>query len=191
MTALRDRAGSGGRARRFALAALVCAVALHALSCQRPDRPRALTEAPETPFVAAPEACPAGVDPLAGARADEERGRALMQRHPFDPADGVRAVGFMERAAHCLRRAGALAEADRLVAESEAWRADVDREYRAHLVRMRRALEQDRAPEALVSVRALRRLLVDGDGAFVRSLEGLERKLAVAPSARKQKKEKR
>lgn len=68
------------------------------------------------------------------------QGELARERASFDPGDGVAAVELLGRAAACYRAAGAERHAERVAAAAERLRADLERQYHVHQVRLERAL---------------------------------------------------
>jgi hypothetical protein len=74
------------------------------------------------------------------------QGELARERAPFSPGDGVAAVELLTRAAACYATAGAERHAERIGAAADRLRAELERRYHVHQVRLERALvERDRA----------------------------------------------
>src|SRR5262245_59600577 len=74
------------------------------------------------------------------------QGELARERAPFSPGDGVAAVELLARAAACYATAGAERHAERIGAAADRLRAELERRYHVHQVRLERALvERDRA----------------------------------------------
>ena len=73
------------------------------------------------------------------------QGELARERAPFSPGDGVNAVELLARAAACYAAAGAARQAERARAAADRLRAELERQYHVHQVRLERALvERDR-----------------------------------------------
>ncbi|HHH28491.1 MAG TPA: hypothetical protein ENK57_09115 [Polyangiaceae bacterium] len=109
---------------------------------------------------------------------DAEEGLAMSERYPFASQDGVQAVRRYERARACYRAAGATREAEIMRHESEAMQQRIDEDYRTHRMRLNRALEQERLPDALLETRALIELIRHREGnGYLTWLRQLSRQL--------------
>jgi len=140
-----------------------------------------------TPAASPPElfeetiACPNTGSARHRADLDAEEAIAMSERYPFASQDGVQAVRRYQRARSCYRAAGASREAEIMESEEAAMRDRIDEDYRTHRLRLSRALEQERLPDALLETRALIELLrhLDGDG-YLGWLRQLGRQLQLA-----------
>jgi hypothetical protein len=140
---------------------------------------------PESPFPRLSSECPISAKGEDVAREMARSARLTMHRYPYDPAEGVRAVGLMLRTASCYERTGLAGTAESAQSVAATWRRTVEREYRAALLEMRLATKRADRQSALEAVRSLRRFLVDTPGAFLTELERLERYLESATLAGK------
>lgn len=137
-----------------------------------------------SPELAAPSlnagetACDAPIE-AAGERAHQAEDAALAKvaRYPFAPAEGLRAARLLDLAEHCHARAGNAAGSERAADRKRAWQALLERDYRDHLNRYRRALHAQRPAQAREDVSFLLELLSQQDGPFVAQLRDAEREL--------------
>lgn len=128
--------------------------------------------------------CPSGGSARHRADVDAEAAIAMSERYPFASQDGVQAVRRFRRARACYRAAGAAQEAEIMEREGAAMEARIEEDYRTHQLRLRRALEQERLPDALLESRALVELLRHKEGnAYLNWLRLLGRQLQLAIDA--------
>jgi hypothetical protein len=116
-------------------------------------------------------------------RADQaaEAAIAKSERYPFAAQDGVQAVRLFRRAVACYRAVGAREQAAAMEREGELMRRRIEEDYRTHRLRLERALEQGRLPDALLETRALVQLLRHREGdPYLAWLRQLERQLQLA-----------
>ncbi|HJL19175.1 MAG TPA: FHA domain-containing protein [Sandaracinaceae bacterium LLY-WYZ-13_1] len=90
---------------------------------------------------------------------DAEAAIAKSERYPFSAQDGVQAVRLYGRAAACYRAVGASEPAGLMEREGDLMKRRIEEDYRTHRLRLERALEQGRLPDALLETRALVELL--------------------------------
>jgi hypothetical protein len=115
-----------------------------------------------TPAAPAPElfdaqiGCPTG-DGSTRHRADRDAEDAIFksERYPFDPQDGVQAVHLYRTARACYQAIGAAQEAQQMEREAALMQRRIEEDYRTHRLRLDRALEQGRLPDALIETHAL------------------------------------
>ena len=108
--------------------------------------------------------CPSSGSARHRADQDAEAAIAKAERYPFSAQDGVQAVRHYARARACYRAAGASREAGIMQNEGAAMRERIEEDYRTHRLRLERALEQERMPDALLETRALIELLRHKEG---------------------------
>lgn len=113
--------------------------------------------------------CPRSGSARHRADQDAEAAIAKAERYPFAAQDGVQAVRDFRRARACYRAAGAQREAEIMESEAAAMQARIEEDYLTHRLRLERAIEQQRMPDALLETRALIELLrhKEGDGYLV------------------------
>ncbi|MCA9609322.1 MAG: hypothetical protein KC619_27160 [Myxococcales bacterium] len=129
-------------------------------------------------------ACPQGGSARHRADVDAEAAIAMSERYPFASQDGVQAVRRFQRARACYRAAGAGQEAEIMEREGARMQARIEEDYRTHQLRLRRALEQERLPDALLESRALVELLRHKEGdPYLNWLRLLGRQLQLAIDA--------
>jgi hypothetical protein len=104
----------------------------------------------------------------------------MMPRRHFDAADGVAAVGRLALAEACYQSAELEEDASRVRLVFDEWREDVEREYRSHLLQLRRALAEERRGDVVATARALSRYLRDDPGKYREHLRELELQSGVA-----------
>ncbi len=129
-------------------------------------------------------ACPDTGSARHRADLDAEEAIAMSERYPFASQDGVQAVGRYQRAQSCYRAAGATREAEIMAQEVASMQDRIEEDYRTHRLRLTRALEQERLPDALVETRSLIELLRHKDGdPYLAWLIQLARQLQLAIDA--------
>lgn len=112
---------------------------------------------------------------------DAEAAIAKSERYPFAAQDGVQAVRLYRRAESCYRAIGAETEARLMQREGNLMQRRIDEDYTTHKLRLERALEQGRFPDAVIETRALIELLRHREGdAYLTWLRQLERQLQLA-----------
>ncbi len=126
--------------------------------------------------------CPAtGGNTRHRADQDAEAAIAKSERYPFSSQDGVQAVERYRRAEACYRALERTTEAEVMHSEGERMQRRIEEDYRTHRLRLERALEQGRLPDALLETRALRQLLLHKPAdPYVLWLQQLERQLQLA-----------
>jgi hypothetical protein len=138
------------------------------------------TQAPAEPLALFEEAvaCPTtGANALYQADEDAEGALAKSERYPFDPSDGVESVMLYRRSQACYVTAGQTDAATRMQQEGEWMRHRIDEDYTTHRLRLERAMEQERWPDALLETRALLALVRGRDHPYVAWLIRNERQL--------------
>jgi hypothetical protein len=109
---------------------------------------------------------------------DAEAAIAKSERYPFSSQDGVQAVRLYLRAEACYRSVGGTEEAQAMQREGQVMQRRIEEDYRTHRLRLERALEQTRLPDALLETRALIELLRHREGdPYLAWLRQLERQL--------------
>jgi hypothetical protein len=109
---------------------------------------------------------------------DAEAAIAKAERYPFSSQDGVEAVRLYRRAMACYQNVGAQTEARLMEREGNAMARRLDEDYRTHRLRLQRALEQARLPDALIETRSLIELVRHREGdPYLAWLVQLERQL--------------
>lgn len=153
--------------------ALACAVALAWLGfVLAPSHPARDAAALRPPALPAPRrACDA--QPalrLRRATEVEAAAEAKIARYRYAPAEGIAALALLSLAEHCYAAAPAEADRARLAVRAAAWRAHLERDYQAQLIRRERALALGDARAASAATTFLLELLQGERGAFVAQL---------------------
>lgn len=119
--------------------------------------------------------CPEGGTARHRADSDAEAAIATAERYPFAARDGVESVRLYRRSAACYRAVGATREAEIMSGEGDSMQQRIEEDYRTHRLRLERALQQARLPDALLETRALIELLQHRESdrylAWLRQLE--------------------
>jgi hypothetical protein len=101
-----------------------------------------------------------------------EQGAALaIERYPFRPRDGLRALRRLAEAAECYALAQRLPERGALLAWKARFRARLERDYRDHVLRYKLALAAQRPALALASLDYLLELLESERGPLFAALQ--------------------
>lgn len=147
------------------------------------DDPATAIAPPPLPRVEAP--CGA-VGDAAGehARRTEAAALARIARYPFAPADGLAADRLLDEAKHCYASSGDAAGQQRVATRAKLWRARLERDYRDHLIRYRRALAAARPELALHDIAFLLELLSRHDDPFLAQLRQAQREIEAFPQDR-------
>jgi hypothetical protein len=179
------RSDRGTLRSRLLLGAAALAVGLWAWPVLFPGRVQIQEEAgvPAPPlFDPAPDACPVrGVD-RAQVRAEDrlQAADAKRERYPFEAQDGVDGVRLYGEAAACFRAGEDPARAEAAERTAAALALHIEEDYRAHRLRLERALELERYDDALFEVQSLRALLEHRDDPYTGWLAIVERQLLLA-----------
>ncbi|HJL14934.1 MAG TPA: FHA domain-containing protein [Sandaracinaceae bacterium LLY-WYZ-13_1] len=147
----------------------------------------AIPEAPSPPALFADErtSCDGGEAPArAIAVRDERAGRAMIERYPFDPAEGVQAVARLRHAAACFRAAGDRESESRVTERRTELEERVRQDYGEARYRLGRALARRDYQAALHQTRRLSALLSDRPGTYQEWLTTLERRLRLRQADR-------
>jgi hypothetical protein len=178
--------------RRWAIIGLLTVLLILGSFLNRKDRDRLPPRPADAPalFADAPPACPDQEREAARLRAENarEEADARVVRYPFDAQDGIAAVDLLHVAVSCLRQAGDGEQADRVAAERERIKAQVEEDYQVHRIRLGRLLREGRRDQALIETQALLALLEHRDGAYRDWLLRLQRHLEIKLEGRKRKK---
>jgi hypothetical protein len=116
------------------------------------------------PLFDADETCPSSGSARHRADLDAEAAIARAERYPFSSQDGVQSVRHYRMARACYRAAGAEREAQIMANEGRAMEQRIDEDYVTHRLRLERAIEQNRMPDALLETQALIELLRHKEG---------------------------
>ena len=138
------------------------------------------TEAPTDPLSLfdADVACPtSGAQALYSADEDAEGALAKSERYPFDASDGVDSVVLYRRAQACYAAVGQPEASTRMQTEGDWMQHRIEEDYTTHRLRLERAMEQQRWPDALLETRALLSLTRHRDHPYVQWLTRNERRL--------------
>jgi hypothetical protein len=93
------------------------------------------------------------------ARDDERMALAKQERLAFDAAEGFDALTLLHEAQACFRAAEKLDESSRLSGELTRWSRQLATRYATLRLRLRGALDENRATDALAAVRELQAML--------------------------------
>jgi hypothetical protein len=99
------------------------------------------------------------------------------ERAPFHPKDGVASVGLYEAAEACFRKAGKLADADRMRDMLAALRANLEDEFHVRQVRLERFLQREKHDQAQREAQVLLTFVSHQDGEYVQWLGAVQREL--------------
>lgn len=99
------------------------------------------------------------------------------ERAPFHPKDGVASVGLYEAAETCFRKAGKLADADRMRDTLAALRLTLEDEFHVRHVRLERFLQREKHDHAQREVQVLLTFVAHQDGEYVQWLGAVQREL--------------
>lgn len=142
----------------------------HGLETEAPAEQLVLFD-PEVP-------CPAsGASALYNADEDAEAALAKSERYPFDASDGVESVTLYRRSQSCYTTVGQTDAASRMRAEGDWMQRRIEEDFTTHRLRLTRAMEQERWPDALLETRALIALTRHRDHPYVQWLMRNERRL--------------
>jgi hypothetical protein len=130
--------------------------------------------------------CPQASRDEARATAAERLRLALakQERSPFHPEDGVAAVRLYQVAVACLRAASMGADADDAAANADRIRRQMDEAFRAHRLRLQRALALQNWTSAKRETGILLSFLSGSDGEYATWLSNLRRKIQVSYGSR-------
>jgi hypothetical protein len=145
-----------------------------------PSGPDIETQAPTDPLTLfdADVACPqTGAQALYSADEDAEGALAKSERYPFDASDGVESVVLYRRSQACYAAVGQPEAATRMQHEGDWMQHRIEEDYTTHRLRLERAMEQQRWPDALLETRALLALTRHRDHPYVQWLTRNERRL--------------
>ena len=95
----------------------------------------------------------------------------------IDASDGVESVGLYRRSAACYTAVGQADAAARMTAEGDWMARRIEEDFTTHRLRLTRAMEQQRWPDALLETRALIALTRHREHAYVQWLTRNERRL--------------
>jgi hypothetical protein len=136
-----------------------------------PPAPELFTEAERCPTA------PGQANASVLAERDERTARAMMQRYPFAPADGVRAVALFRRAAACWLEAGFHPSSATAAAQGERLRRRVVEDYDTSQLLLFRALRAGHFDEARSEAAILMALLGDRNDPYLEWLREVERSI--------------
>jgi hypothetical protein len=111
------------------------------------------------------------------AERDERTARAMTQRYPFAPADGIRAVELFRRAAACWMEAGFHPSSAAAAAQGERMRRRVEEDYDTSQLLLFRALRAGHLDEARGEAAILMALLGDRNDPYLDWLREVERSI--------------
>jgi hypothetical protein len=114
------------------------------------------------------------------ARRTERQARLYMERYPYDPLDGVRAVHRLREAEHCYRSGSLPHAAERVARMAAKFQGRVETDYASSRLVLRSALQNERWGVAYTEAKRLLRLTAGArDHAYVRWLTEVAGKAAV------------
>ena len=136
---------------------------------------------PPVLFADLPKACPVDDAARAQSRSESvlEQAQARVVRYPFDAQDGVEAVRLFTIAKHCLEVAGQTQDANAVAKERDRVKAQIEEDYKVHLLRLGQVLRHGQLDDALRESRALQRLLEHKEGPYRDWLIRLQRHIEV------------
>lgn len=102
--------------------------------------------------------CESGPNAHARAQRLERYAKLYVERYPYDPADGVRGVLYLGRAASCYARAGNEGDAIRAKARSLSLSSRIDTDYASARVALEKTLASGNWSSALPEAYRLLRL---------------------------------
>jgi hypothetical protein len=105
---------------------------------------------------------------------------AKHERSPFHPEDGVAAVPLYESAVACFRTAARSADADDALAMAEQLKRDTDDQFRAHRLRLQRALARENWRWAERETDVLLAFLSGSGSEYANWLSNLRRKIQLS-----------
>lgn len=149
---------------------------------RRPDDATAKAPLAPTLWAAAAEGCPQRSRNEAEALAAERLRLAIAkhERSPFHPEDGVAAVSLYQAAEACFRAAGRTAEASDASAVAEQLKEQMDDQFRAHRLRLQRALALERWLWAERESAICLSFLSSSSGEYAAWLSNLRRKIQLS-----------
>lgn len=135
-------------------------------------------------FDAQPACRESGAQALYAADEGAEGALAKSERYPFDSADGVESVSLYRLAQACYTAVGQAEAAARMQREGDWMQHRIEEDYTTHRLRLQRAMEQQRWPDALLETRALLALTRHRDHPYVHWLTRNERRLQLLVDSR-------
>lgn len=164
------------------LTALTALAVVGALSRRAPSQ-AALPEPPASPFVAGtpPPSCPEVTRAAAGVAGGDLWREAVdhRERSPFYPRDGLDAVRAFDAAAACFDGAGNRAFAEEARVQATALRAQLDKSFHVHHVRLTHSINQRDFETSRVEVSILRGFLAGREHPYAAWLDNMDRWLQV------------
>jgi hypothetical protein len=118
-----------------------------------------------------------GPNAAARARSEADAGFFKSDRYVFDLEDGVQAVDHFALAAACYAASGSEVDAARMRTEHDALAGRIDEDYAGYRLKLERAIRDGLFEDALLRVRALRRLTRHIQSDYTTWLESLEQQL--------------
>lgn len=166
---------------RTAVLLALCAVALAFCVAQfdaQPTTAKAL-EAPPLPRLSV--RCEATGEATAQRALEAEQAAlAKIARYPYAATEGLRALLRLSEAKRCFEDAGDRVGMARVAQRALHWRARLERDYRDHLMRYRRALSTHQDGQLQLEIGVLLELLTDQQGKFVNQLRTTQLALAAS-----------
>jgi hypothetical protein len=160
------------------------AVALAAMFALRRPLEDTAAKSPAAPTLwrATVEGCPEQSREEAEALAAERLRLAVAkhERSPFHPEDGVAAIPLYEAAAACFRKAARNAEADEAAADARQLKQQLEDEFRAHSLRLQRALALENWKWAERESAVLSAFVTGGGTEYADWLSNLRRKIQLS-----------
>ncbi len=120
-----------------------------------------------------------GAGALYSADEDAEAALAKSERYPFDASDGVESVVLYRRSQACYALVGQGEASQRMQHEGDWMQHRIEEDFTTHKLRLTRAMEQQRWPDALLETRALIALTRHRTHAYVEWLIRNERRLTL------------
>ncbi len=105
---------------------------------------------------------------------------AKQERYPFDPNDGVQAVGLYRKAATCYEAVGEPKSAQHARTQASRLASRIRIDFQVHQTRLERSVKYQAYSQALVEARFLQRLVIHKKTEYSRWIDGVERRLSLA-----------
>jgi hypothetical protein len=178
--------GSNKRARNIILLIVAAVIAVPLLNRDDAGAPPPSTEPAPPLFPAQPTDCPSEGDAaLRRGAQDAERARSKTLRYPFDPREGLSAVGLYRAALPCLQ---GTEWAEQVAREEKQVRQRIEDDYQLLRLHLERALGEEDWKLASTASSQLLALLADRPGAYRDWLLDVTRFLELRLSEKKDKK---
>ena len=149
---------------------------------QRTDAQRSVTDHPS--LFSAPPGCSSPAQSLARAKKAEEHAYFHTERYPYDPQDGIDAVGEFQEAESCYRASGLPEDATRVGRIASNLMARINVDYASSRLVLENALDAEHWALALSEIHRLLRLTEHvRDHAYVAHLSSIVGKVTIRANA--------